>query len=54
MIMFFEFIQKKVRTDAGPFSAKVGQSYIQNMSSIYLQNKYNILEIDKTTIKINY
>jgi len=40
--------------DACLFSAEIGKSYIQNMSFMYLQYKYNILEICKTTIKKNY
>jgi hypothetical protein len=34
-----------VRKDACLFSAEIGKSYIQNMSFMYLQYKYNILEI---------
>jgi hypothetical protein len=54
MIVFFEIFGQMVRKDACLFSAELGKSYIQNMSSMHLQYKYNIPEICKTTIKINY
>jgi len=43
-----------VRKDACIFSAEIGKSYIQNMFFMYLQYKYNILEIYKTIIRKNY
>ena len=54
MIVFFEIFGQMVRKDACLFSAEVGKSYIKNMSSMHLQYKYNIQEICKTTIRINY
>ena len=54
MIVVFEIFGQMVRKDACLFSAEVGKSYIQNMSSMHLQYKYNIPEICKTTIRKNY
>ncbi len=52
--MVFEFFEKMVRKYACLFSVELGKSYIQNMSSMYLQYKYNTYEICKTTIRINH
>ena len=54
MIVVFEIFGQMVRKDLCLIFAEVGKSYIQNMSSIYLQYKYNIPEMCKTTIRINY
>jgi len=54
MIVVFEIFGQMVRKDACLFSAEFGKSYIQNMSSMQLQYKYNISEICKTTIWKNY
>jgi len=43
-----------VGKDARLFSAEIGKSYIQNMSSMHSQYKYNIPEMCKTTINKNY
>jgi len=40
-----------VRKDACLFSAEIGKSYIQNMSFMNSQYKYNIPEMCKTTEK---
>jgi len=54
MIVVFKIFGQMVQKDACLFSAELGKSYIQNMSSMHLQYKYNILEICKTTISKNY
>ena len=54
MIVVFEIFGQMVRKDVCLFSAEVGKSYIQNMSSMHLQYKYNIPEIYKTTVWKNY
>jgi len=54
MIVVFEFFGQMVRKDACLFSTEVSKSYIQNMSSMHLQYKYNIPEICTTTISKNY
>ncbi len=54
MIVVFSIFGQMVRKDACLSSAEVGKSYIQNMSFIYSQYKYNILKIYKTTIMKNY
>ena len=48
--MVFEIFGQMVRKDAFLFSAERGKSYIQNVSSMHLQYKYNIPKIYKTTI----
>ena len=50
MIVVLEIFGQMVRKDVCLFSAELGKSYIQNMSSMHLQYKYNILKICKTTI----
>ena len=52
--MVFEILGQMVRKDARLFSTELGKSYIQNMHSMQLQYKYNILGICKTTISKNY
>ena len=47
--MVFKIFKQIVRKDARLFSAELGKSYIQNMSSMQLQYKYNIPEKCKTT-----
>ena len=54
MIVVFEIFGQMVRKDVCQFSTEVCKSYIQNMSSMHLQYKYNIVEICKTTICKNY
>ena len=54
MIVVFDIFGQMVRKDEYLFSAEVGKSYIQNMSFMHLQYKYNIPEIYKTTIRKNY
>ena len=43
MIVFFDIFRQIARENACIFHAEVGKSYIQNMSFMYLQYKYNIL-----------
>ena len=52
--MVFELFGQMVWKEACLFSTEVIKSYIQNMSSMHLQYKYNIIEICKTTISKNY
>ena len=54
MIVVFEIFGQMVRKDVYQISVEVGKSYIQNMSSMHLQYKYNIPAICKTTIRKNY
>ena len=49
----FRNLWQMVRKEAGIIFAEIGKSYIQNMSFMYLQYKYNIPEMCKTTIRIN-
>ena len=42
MIVVFEIFGQMVRKDACLFSVELGKSYIQNISSMQLQYKYNI------------
>ncbi len=44
----FEIFGQMVRKETYHIFAEVGESYIQNMSYMYLQYKYNIPEMCKT------
>ena len=51
MIVVFEICIQMVQNDACLFSTELGKSYTQNMYFMYVQYKYNILEICKTAIR---
>lgn len=53
MIVVFEICIQMVQNDVCLFSTKVGKSYTRNMYFMYVQYKYNILEICKTAISKN-
>jgi hypothetical protein len=53
MIVVFEICIQMVQNDVCLFSTEVGKSYTQNMYFMYVQYKYNILEICKTAIRKN-
>ena len=54
MIVVFGIFGQMVRKDAYLFSAEIGKSKIRDMSFIYSQYKYSILEIYKTANRKNY